>query len=151
MIIWHVLLLTYDSCATPRSNEVYWAGSRLFPGSSPSEWTSAELWRRNLKSIWRSCGENEGKRDYLGAGFSFRVQEVLVQIPDEPSFGGTEGLLGHFGALPRYQNPTSVFTHSLLYTFSFSHLVIFVKLLSYEERQFSSAAQRRLYMDTLCT
>lgn len=121
MIIWHVLLLTYDSCATPRSNEVYWAGSRLFPGSSPSEWTSAELWCHNLKSIWRSWGENEGKRDYLGVGFSFRVQEVLGSNPRWAQFWWNWRVAGSFWGTAKVPEP-HVCVHSLtiIYFFFFS-------------------------------
>ena len=50
-----LVIPTYDSCATPRRIEVYWAGSLLFPGSSPSEGTSTGLWCHNLENKWRNC------------------------------------------------------------------------------------------------
>ncbi len=52
---WHDIILTGDSCATPRSNVACWGGSLLSPGSWLSEETSAAFGCRSLWICVLSC------------------------------------------------------------------------------------------------
>lgn len=55
---WHDIILTGDSCATPRSNVACWGGSPRCPGSWLSEETSAACGYRSLVLYRRSCRQD---------------------------------------------------------------------------------------------
>lgn len=55
---WHDIILTGDSCATPRSNVACWGGSLRCPGSWLSEETSAACGYRSLVLYRRNCRQD---------------------------------------------------------------------------------------------